>query len=116
VVLVAISGGVVLLGLTVRQWILISGQVEQAQSHSAEEVRRRFELEERSRIARELHDVVAHSMSVITVQAGTATFRLPELDAQAAQEFEDIAGSSRKALGEMRSLLATLRTDDSLED
>ncbi|MFC7373783.1 sensor histidine kinase [Brachybacterium sp. GCM10030268] len=116
VVLVAISGGVVLLGLTVRQWVLISGRVEQAQTVSAEEVRRRFELEERSRIARELHDVVAHSMSVITVQAGTAKFRLTGLDAQAEQEFEDIAASSRQALGEMRSLLATLRTDDSLDE
>ncbi|WP_193104319.1 histidine kinase [Brachybacterium sp. FME24] len=116
VVLVAISGGVVLMGLTVRQWLLISGQVEQAQTLSAEEVRRRYELEERSRIARELHDVVAHSMSVITVQAGTAKFRLQGLDAQAEQEFEDIAASSRQALGEMRSLLATLRTDDSLEE
>lgn len=115
VVLVAISGTVVLLGLTVRQWVLLSGRVEQAQTLSAEEMRRRYELEERGRIARELHDVVAHSMSVITVQAGTAKFRLPGLDARAEQEFEDIAASSRQALGEMRSLLSTLRTDDSLE-
>ncbi|WP_114854971.1 histidine kinase [Brachybacterium sp. YJGR34] len=116
VVLVAISGGTVLLGLTVRQWLIASDQVEQAQTVSAEEVRRRYELEERSRIARELHDVVAHSMSVITVQAGTATFRLPGLDARAAAEFEEIAASSRQALGEMRSLLAVLRTDDSLDE
>ncbi|MGO2586059.1 MAG: histidine kinase [Brachybacterium tyrofermentans] len=116
VVLVAISGGVVLLGLTVRQWLLISSQVEQAQSLGADQMRRRYELEERSRIARELHDVVAHSMSVITVQAGTAKFRLTGLDAQTEQEFEDIAASSRQALGEMRSLLATLRTDDDLDD
>lgn len=116
VVLVAISGGVVLLGITVRQWLLISSQVEEAQSLGADQMRRRYELEERSRIARELHDVVAHSMSVITVQAGTAKFRLPGLDAQTEQEFEDIAASSRQALGEMRSLLSTLRTDDSLED
>lgn len=115
VVLVAISGGVVLLGLTVRQLLLVSGQVEQAQTLSADQVRRRHELEERSRIARELHDVVAHSMSVITVQASTAKFRLQGLGAQTEQEFEDIAASSRQALGEMRSLLATLRTDDSLD-
>nr|WP_245354440.1 histidine kinase [Brachybacterium sacelli] len=116
VVLVAISGGVVLMGLTVRQWLLVSGQVEQAQTLSADQVRRRHELEERSRIARELHDVVAHSMSVITVQAGTAKFRLPDLDDRTEQEFEDIAASSRQALGEMRALLATLRTDDTLEE
>ena len=116
VVLLAISGGTVLLGITVRQWVLATGQVERAQTLSAEEMRRRYELEERSRIARELHDVVAHSMSVITVQAGTARFRLAGLDARTEREFEDIAANSRQALGEMRSLLATLRTDEELEE
>lgn len=115
VVLIAISGGVVLLGLTVHQWLLASSQVERAQSVSAEQVRRRQELEERNRIARELHDVVAHSMSVITVQAGTAAFRMPGLDEEVRREFEEIAGSSRQALGEMRTLLATLRSDDGLD-
>lgn len=116
VVLVAISGGVVLLGLTARQLILARGQAEQAQNVSADEMRRRRELEDRGRIARELHDVVAHSMSVITVQAGTAKFRLQHLDEATMSEFEDIAASSRQALGEMRSLLTILRTDDSLEE
>ncbi|QNN83208.1 histidine kinase dimerization/phosphoacceptor domain-containing protein [Brachybacterium sp. Z12] len=116
VVLVAISGGVVLLGLTARQLILARGQAEQAQNLSADEMRRRRELEDRGRIARELHDVVAHSMSVITVQAGTAKFRLQHLDEATMSEFEDIAASSRQALGEMRSLLTILRTDDSLEE
>ena len=79
-------------------------------------MRRRRELEERGRIARELHDVVAHSMSVITVQAGTAKYRLQHLDAETVSEFEDIAGSSRQALGEMRSLLTILRTDESVAE
>jgi signal transduction histidine kinase len=116
VVLVSISGGVVLLGLAVRQWILARGQAEQAQTVGADELRRRLELEERGRIARELHDVVAHSMSVITVQAGTARYRLQHLDAATVSEFEDIAASSRQALGEMRSLLTILRTDESVEE
>ncbi|MCQ6325374.1 histidine kinase, partial [Bacillus cereus] len=77
--------------------------------------RRRHELEERSRIAHELPDVVAHSMSVITVQAGTATYRIPDLDAQTRQEVEDIAAASRQALSEMRSLLTILRTEDTLD-
>lgn len=113
VVLVAVSGGVLLLSLMVHQWILIAGQVERAETHSAEEERRRRELEERNRIARELHDVVAHSMSVITVQAGTAKYRMPAMTEQTEQEFEDIAASARQALGEMRSLLTILRTEDS---
>lgn len=114
--LLAVSGGVVLLGTTVRQWLLVSSQVERAESLSALEVRRRYELAERGRIARELHDVVAHSMSVITVQAGTAKFRLAGIAPATAQEFEDIAASSRQALGEMRSLLAILRTDEDLQE
>lgn len=116
VVLLAVSGGVMLLGLTVRQWVLVSSQVERAQTLSAEEMRRRHELEERGRIARELHDVVAHSMSVITVQAGTAKFRLAGLDTATEQEFEEIATSSRQALGEMRALLTILRTDEDLHE
>lgn len=112
VVVLAVSGGVLLLGMTVRQWVQATSVAERAQSVSADELRRRLELQERGRIARELHDVVAHSMSVITVQASTASFRLPGMDAATAQEFEDIAASSRQALGEMRSLLTILRTDE----
>ncbi|WP_341855035.1 ATP-binding protein [Brachybacterium sp. GPGPB12] len=55
-------------------------------------------------------------MSVITVQAGTAKFRLAGIAPATAQEFEDIAASSRQALGEMRSLLAILRTDEDLQE
>jgi len=116
VVLVAISGGVVLLGLTARQWILARSQAERARTVGAGEMRRRRELEERGRIARELHDVVAHSMSVITVQASTAKFRLQRLDEATASEFEAIASSSRQALREMRSLLTILRADDTLAE
>lgn len=112
VVLVAVSGGVLLLSLMVHQWTLIAGQVERAETLSAAEVRRRRELEERNRIARELHDVVAHSMSVITVQAGTAKYRMPAMTDQTEQEFEDIAASARQALSEMRSLLTVLRTEE----
>ena len=55
-------------------------------------------------------------MSVITVQAGTAKYRLHHLDAETVKEFEDIAASSRQALGEMRSLLTILRTDESIAE
>lgn len=115
VVLVAVSGGVLLLSLMVHQWVLIAGQVERAETLSAAEARRRRELEERNRIARELHDVVAHSMSVITVQAGTAKYRMPAMTEQTEQEFEEIAASARQALGEMRSLLTVLRTDEAAD-
>ncbi|MDI3389713.1 sensor histidine kinase [Streptomyces sp. B-S-A8] len=69
-------------------------------------------LEERARIARELHDVVAHHMSVITVQADSAPYRIQGLPAEAQEEFATIAGSARESLAEMRRLLAVLRSED----
>jgi signal transduction histidine kinase len=60
----------------------------------------------------ELHDVVAHSMSVISVQATTAPFRITGMPPGTKDEFDSIAHSSRTALTEMRSLLAILRGDD----
>jgi signal transduction histidine kinase len=71
---------------------------------------RRVVVEERNRIARELHDVVAHSMSVIGVQATTAQYRIPDLSPAARAEFDDIAAQSRTALSEMRTLLGVLRS------
>ncbi len=67
--------------------------------------------EERRRIARELHDIVAHRVSTIVIQAeaGIATAREPE---RAEQAFGAIAGSGRLALGELRSLLGLLRDGD----
>lgn len=79
---------------------------------SAEEHQRRLQIEERTRIARDLHDVVAHSMSVIQIQASTARYRLPDLPSIAIAEFEDIAATTRGALTEMRRLLGVLRTED----
>ncbi|MER7911287.1 sensor histidine kinase, partial [Streptomyces sp. NPDC096068] len=72
---------------------------------------RRTLLEERARIARELHDVVAHHMSVITVQADSAPYRLPGLPDAAREEFGSIAASARESLAEMRRLLSVLRSD-----
>ena len=66
---------------------------------------------ERLRIARELHDVVAHALSVIAVQAGTGRVVLERDPATARSALESIEGTSRSALGEMRRLLAVLRAD-----
>ncbi|WP_423464624.1 sensor histidine kinase [Promicromonospora sp. MS192] len=112
VVLVSLSGGIALVGVLMRLWILSIVRMEQAERLSAAETTRRRELEERNRIARELHDVVAHSMSVITVQATTARYRQPGLEPAVQQEFEEIATSSRRALAEMRGLLGILRGHD----
>src|SRR6185436_5441412 len=68
--------------------------------------------EERTRIARELHDVVAHSMSVIHMQATSAAYRIKDLDPESKAEFRRIAAGTRGALREMRQLLALLRDED----
>ena len=85
-----------------------------AESQGSEELRaRRALLEERTRIARELHDIVAHHMSVIAVQASTAAYRTPGLSPAAAEaEFASIADSARASLTELRRLLAVLRSED----
>lgn len=84
--------------------------LEQAEVSELEKARRAV-LEERTRIAREMHDVVAHHMSMIAVQAETAPFRLGELPEPARAEFVAIAGSAREALTDMRRLLGVLRSE-----
>jgi signal transduction histidine kinase len=66
---------------------------------------------ERARIARELHDVVAHYISMIAVQAETARETTPGLPAAGAQRLAEIAGTARAGLTEMRRLLGVLRED-----
>jgi signal transduction histidine kinase len=78
---------------------------------SAAERQLRSVVEERARIARELHDVVAHHMSMITVQAETARFRHQGLPKAAVAEFTEIARVARASLSELRGLLTALRDD-----
>ena len=66
---------------------------------------------ERARIARELHDVVAHHISMVAVQAETARLTTPGLSAAGAQRFTEIGGTARAGLTEMRRLLGVLRDD-----
>ena len=105
----AVTGALAALGVVIRSWTRSRGALLEAQAESAALDERQQRLAERNRVARELHDVVAHSMSVIGVQATTARYRLDGVSDAAAEEFESIAASSRVALGEMRGLLATLR-------
>lgn len=109
-VVFASVGGIALAAGTVAQdWQAIRRQLARERRLTEEERSLRLVAEERTRIARELHDVVAHSMSIITVQATSASVRHPQVDAATRQEFEDIAELSRRALTEMRSLLGVLR-------
>jgi signal transduction histidine kinase len=76
-----------------------------------ESVRARAMMEERARIARELHDIVAHHLSVIAVESEVARRTSPELPAEAGGRLESIAATAREALTETRRLLGVLRED-----
>ncbi len=68
-------------------------------------------LEERARIARELHDVVAHHISMIAVQAEAARLLVPGLAPDGQRRLTEIGDTARAALTEMRRLLGVLRED-----
>jgi signal transduction histidine kinase len=87
------------------------GAAERAEAEAG----RRAVLEERARIARELHDVVAHHLSLIAVRAEAAPYRLDRLAGDARTEFGELGGTAREALTEMRRLLGVLRTGDAAE-
>jgi signal transduction histidine kinase len=76
-----------------------------------EEVSRRAVADERLHIAQELHDVVAHSMGVIAVQAGVGLHVIDADPAEARRALEAISTTSRSTLGEIRRLLGVLRDE-----
>src|SRR5262249_50994265 len=80
-------------------------------NRQAEEARRRAS-DERPAIARDLHGVVAHNISVINVQANTALHLMDRQPERAREALTAIHEVSRQALGELRSLLGVLRADD----
>jgi signal transduction histidine kinase len=81
-----------------------------AQLAGEQELRARWAVaEERGRIARELHDVVAHSVSVMVVQAGAARRSVAANPEQATAAMGQIESTGRQALAEMRRLLGLLR-------
>jgi signal transduction histidine kinase len=84
----------------------------EAQRHTKQEEARRAASEERVRIARDLHDVVAHNISVINVQAATALHLADRQPERAIEALSTIHGVSRQALVELRSILGVLRAVD----
>ncbi|WP_175409153.1 sensor histidine kinase [Streptomyces sp. TRM64462] len=112
VLLFVLSGIVLLVTGTLRERGDAQRRLVEQEAISEAERARRTLLEERARIARELHDVVAHHMSVITVQADSAPYRIKDLPDAACEEFSTIAASARESLTEMRRLLAVLRSEN----
>ncbi|MFC1438477.1 sensor histidine kinase [Streptacidiphilus sp. N1-10] len=100
--------GAWLTGLLVRQQRAYSAGMQDL----AERRARAMLVEDRLQIARELHDVVAHTLSLIAVQAGVANFVVAERPEEAPRALASIEGISRNALAEMRAMLGVLRADD----
>jgi signal transduction histidine kinase len=72
--------------------------------------------EERARIARELHDIVAHAVSVVVLQVGAVRHQLPDAMAEDRDALRGVEQTGRGALAEMRRLLGVMRRDgDGLE-
>jgi signal transduction histidine kinase len=91
-------------------------QVEAAEERAARAEREREAAarvgvaEERARIARELHDIVAHAVSVMVLQVGAVRHRLPDALAEDRDALRDVERAGRTALAEMRRLLAAMRS------
>jgi signal transduction histidine kinase len=99
----------ILLGVVVRVWRSGERQLEeQERRHSGE----RALLEERQRIARELHDVVAHHMSVIAIQAEAAPYKTADPPPELVESFGEIRASALAGLAELRRVLGVLRTGE----
>lgn len=113
--LAAILGVVWALAVALRERSLRAGELQDRADRlerEREEQARIAVAEERARIARELHDVVAHSVSVIAVQTGSIRRRLRTDRPDEAQELSGIEQTARQALAEMRRMLGLLRADD----
>ncbi|MFI0453053.1 sensor histidine kinase [Actinomadura sp. 6N118] len=113
--------GLILAGLVIMALAFgdaIGGRSAAEQSLREQEALRRQDLaraavlEERARIARELHDVVAHHMSVIAMQAEAAPYKIPDLPDAARQTFGVVRDAARDALTETRRVVGLLRSDD----
>jgi signal transduction histidine kinase len=101
-------GGAWAAGWLVRQR---AAQARRAVAESGE-LARAAVSEERTRIARELHDVVAHSVSIIAVQAGAAEELLEREPTRARAHLASVRRTAREAMSEMRRVLEVLRTDE----
>ena len=112
---VLIVAGSWLLGHYVRTRRLLVAELEQRAAdleRQREEQAGRAVAEERLRIARELHDVLAHTMSVVAVQAGTGRLVGADHPDAAIDALAAVETTARSAMDEMRQILTVLRADD----
>ncbi|NEB12656.1 sensor histidine kinase [Streptomyces coelicoflavus] len=108
---VALFAVVVLLGIALRGRREARDQLAEQTTLTAEERARRTLLEERGRIARELHDVVAHHMSVISIQAQVAPLLVENPPDELKENLAGIRQNALEALTELRRVLGVLRAE-----
>ncbi|MFE9633298.1 histidine kinase [Streptomyces sp. NPDC006463] len=104
-------GFVGILGYALRATRLARGKLVEQETLTEEERARRTLLEERSRIARELHDVVAHHMSVISIQAQVAPHLVENPSEELKENLAGIRENALEALTELRRVLGVLRSE-----
>ncbi|MDN6281758.1 MAG: histidine kinase [Corynebacterium sp.] len=85
--------------------------LRQESTRASEQSQLRVMAEERNRLTRDLHDVVAHQMSMIVVQSQSAPYRLQGVTPAIHAEFDSLSATAREALNQVRELLGVLRTD-----
>jgi MYXO-CTERM domain-containing protein len=112
---IVLAAGLIFL-LVIAELIRIRSQRAAALERSREEELRRRASEERMRMARDLHDVVAHNISVINVQANTALHLMDRQPERARSALVTINDVSKQALVELRSVLGVLRDVDGHAD
>ncbi|WP_072807316.1 sensor histidine kinase [Rhodococcoides yunnanense] len=107
---------IVVFGLLIRWLVLSRRELAKQEEVSELERARRTILEEKAKIARDLHDVIAHHMSLVVVQAQSAPYRIDDVSPAAAAEFASIGATAREALNEIRGMLGVLRSDGVLAE
>ena len=109
-----ITSGVLLAAVPVLTGVVVRTRRGNREQLAVQERRHEGEralLEERQRIARELHDVVAHHMSVIAIQAEAAPYKTPNPPQELVESFAEIRASALSGLNELRRVLGVLRSE-----
>ncbi|MEV0787762.1 histidine kinase [Kribbella sp. NPDC050459] len=109
ITMAVLSAAAVVVGDLLRSRTETNRRLVEQETISKAERAERERLQERARIARELHDVVAHHLSVVVVRADSAPHRLPDVPDAVRAEFTGIADEARTSLTEMRRVLRLLR-------
>ncbi|MFC3449612.1 sensor histidine kinase [Amycolatopsis speibonae] len=87
-------------------------QADEAERTTVEERAKRTSLQERALIARELHDIIGHHLSLIALRTDSARYRVPDVSEAAQEEFRALGVAAREALDEARRLVGVLRDTD----